>query len=280
MFQISVIIPTYNRKKLLSRSLNSVLSQTRVAHEIIVVDDASNDGTASMLRTQFPDVITLQHKKNLGVSAARNKGIKKASGNWLAFLDSDDEWLPHKLEAQSAALMQASKKGYNYKLVHSNEIWFKNGRHINPMKKHQKKGGMIFQACLPLCALSPSTVMLHKSLIDSVGYFDEKLPACEDYDLWLRICLRHPVLLVEKALIHRYGGHDDQLSKKYWGMDRFRIQSLHRLLSEQKLEKIDREAAIKMLIKKIKVYIKGAEKRHKTDEVHFYNTLLTQYRDA
>ncbi|NOY71215.1 MAG: glycosyltransferase family 2 protein [Gammaproteobacteria bacterium] len=277
---MSVIIPTYNRKTLLLRALNSVFLQTRVAHEIIVVDDASSDGTASMLRTQFPDVITLQHKKNLGVSAARNKGIKKASGNWLAFLDSDDEWLPHKLEAQSAALIQASQKGYNYKLVHSNEIWFKNGRHLNPMKKHQKKGGMIFQACLPLCALSPSTVMLHKSLIDSVGYFDEKLPACEDYDLWLRICLHHPVLLVEQALIHRYGGHDDQLSKKYWGMDRFRIQSLHRLLSEQKLDKVDREVAIEMLIKKIKVYIKGAEKRHKTDEVHFYNTLLTQYRDA
>ena len=193
---VSVIIPTFNRKSMIDRAVRSVVSQTVSASEIIVVDDGSTDGTAAYLRRNYSDIEVVE-QENLGVSAARNRGVRESLGRWLAFLDSDDAWQPRKLERQLAALDQSD----GYRICHTDEIWIRNDRRVNPKLKHRKSGGWIFSNCLPLCVISPSSVLLDRSLLDEIGSFDEGLPACEDYDLWLRICSRHPVLFVDEPLV-------------------------------------------------------------------------------
>ena len=204
------------------------------------------------------------------MSAARNVGIQAAQGEWIAFLDSDDAWVPNKLSAQLNAL--ACSPGH--RLCHTEEILIRNGVRVNQMKKHQKSGGLIFERCLPLCCISPSSVLIHRELFDEVGRFDEGLPACEDYDLWLRICSREPVLFVEEALIEKYGGHEDQLSRKFWGMDRFRIRALEKLLRSDALNTSQRSATLEMLIRKLEILLNGAKKRKNEDVVSEYEPLL------
>ena len=256
MHSISVVIPSYNRRHTLARAINSVLAQTQPAHEVIVVDDGSGDGSASFVRSEYPQLCVIQ-QCNAGVSAARNAGIAAASGEWIALLDSDDEWLVEKLAKQSQALVEQP----HYRLVHCDEIWIRNDVRINPMQKHQKHGGNIFLQCLPLCCISPSAALIKRELFSQVGYFDTDLPACEDYDLWLRICAYEPVLYVDQVLLKKYGGHDDQLSRQYWGMDRFRVQSLQKLLQQSDLPKSYRHAAKATLLKKATILANGADKR-------------------
>ena len=259
---ISVIVPTYNRVHQLPRALDSILCQSCSPKEIIVVDDGSTDETSALMTSEYPEIVFIQ-QQNAGVSSARNVGIKRASGDWIAFLDSDDEWLPKKLEIQ----MKALYKNPEIKICHTNEIWIRNGKRVNPKKKHGKFGGWIFQKCLPLCCISPSSVIIHKSIFKEIGLFDYSLPVCEDYDLWLRITARNPVLYIEEPFLIKYGGHEDQLSKKYWGMDRFRIKSLEKIISSRVLSDLDENAAKKMLMEKIYIFIQGAQKRGKTKEV-------------
>lgn len=265
---VSVIIPTYNRRQVLLRAIDSVLSQTVVADEIIVVDDGSTDDTRKLLQLTYGERIKVLVQNNKGVSAARNTGIRNSSSAWIALLDSDDEWLPEKLQQQKYVLEHDS----NCVLCHTNEIWIRNGVRVNPMKKHKKTGGDIFEQCLPLCAISPSSALIKKELFDTVGMFDESLPACEDYDLWLRICASHPVNFLDKNLVMKYGGHKDQLSRKHWGMDRFRIKALHKLLSKTVLSQEQKQLTTDMLEKKILILLKGAVKHGNhalADECHW-----------
>lgn len=259
--RISVIIPTFNRAHLLPRSIDSLLSQTLSAHSVVIVDDGSTDGTENLVSEKYPEITYLK-QDNLGVSAARNAGIAATSDEWLAFLDSDDEWMPKKLQCQMEALSAEPEM----MLCHTDEIWIRNGKHVNPMKKHDKHGGWIFGKCLPLCCVSPSSVIIHRSVFDEVGLFDESLPACEDYDLWLRVTARYPVLYLNEKLIVKYGGHNDQLSQKYWGMDRYRIRALEKILGTNILNEKDRLAAEDMLAQKVRIYTEGARKRGKLDE--------------
>ena len=186
---VSVVVPTFNRCTLLERALTSVRQQTVSAEEVIVVDDGSRDGTREMVEARFPDVRLLS-QSNQGVSAARNTGIREATGNWIALLDSDDEWLPEKLERQLDALEAEPQ----YDLCHCDEIWMRSGVRVNQGLRHEKRGGYIYQHCLPLCAISPSAAVLRRTVFDQVGMFDDALPACEDYDYWLRFCSKRPVL--------------------------------------------------------------------------------------
>ncbi len=277
MASISVVIPTFNRVSSLERTLNSVLAQTLPADEIIIVDDGSTDNTVSILKSRYSEVelsmIRFIEQDNHGVSAARNAGIATARHEWIALLDSDDVWHEDKLQKQIQALENAPE----YLMSHSDEIWIRNGLRVNQMNKHKKTGGYIFQQCLPMCVISPSAVIIHRLIFDEISLFDETLPACEDYDLWLRICSRYPVLYIDEALITKHGGHDDQLSHKYWGMDRFRIQALNKIISEAKLNDSDRDAAIKMMQHKINIYLVGAEKHGNTEHVDDFKELLTKY---
>lgn len=271
-FNISVIIPTHNRAHTLPRALDSVLTQTHSADEIIVVDDGSDDDSAALLQQHYPQVKLIQ-QTNQGVSAARNRGIEQAQSQWIALLDSDDAWLPHKLERQLAALAAAPE----YRLVHSDEIWIRDGVRVNAMNKHRKQGGWIFQHCLPLCAISPSAAMIHRSVFDDIGLFDEELPACEDYDLWLRLTAREAVLYIDEPLITKYGGHADQLSARFWGMDRFRIRALEKILNSDALNNDDFEAARQILVKKASIYLNGARKRSRHEIIPEYEALLQRW---
>lgn len=234
-------------------------AQTRPAEEIIVVDDGSTDGTPEWLAETHPDVRVIA-QKNLGASSARNAGVRASEGSFIAFLDSDDEWLPEKL-ARQVELIESDNGSREVTLCHTDEIWIRNGRRVNPMKKHRKHGGFIFERALPLCIISPSSVLIRRELFDDVGYFDESLPACEDYDLWLRVTARFAVDYIDEKLIIKYGGHEDQLSRRYPAMDRFRIRALEKILRTTVLDEMERRAAEEMLSRKRAIYARGALKR-------------------
>ena len=269
-YKISVVIPTLNRINTLQRALDSVINQTYKPAEIIVVDNGSSDGTLKFLRDQYPKVTILTENK-IGVSSARNKGIKKSINQWIALLDSDDAWHPRKLEIQTSMLDSALKE---YNLIHTDEVWFRNNKHINQMKKHKKQGGYIFERCLSLCCISPSSVLFKKNILDKVGLFDESLPVCEDYDMWLKICSSEEVLFAQDKLTYKYGGHKDQLSKSYWGMDRFRIKSIENIIKNFDLTYKQKKQAKKELIKKLKIIINGAFKRNNLSIVNEFSTKL------
>ena len=260
---ISVVIPTYNRRQTIGRSIDSVLNQTLFPSEIIVVDDGSTDGTSDYIQSNFPSIRLLQ-QPNKGVSAARNKGIRCADANWISLLDSDDEWFSQKLEKQVLALSQNP----DVKFCHTEEIWIRNGVRVNQMKKHQKYGGHIFYKCLDMCRISPSSVLFHQSILDDVGYFDKDLKVCEDYDLWLRITAKFPVLYIDESLIKKYGGHEDQLSRVKDGIESHRIKVLEKLIMK-KFTSVQRNAMLKTLIEKLTIFSIGAQKRGK---IKAYNT--------
>jgi len=258
---VSVVIPTCNRAGTLARALDSVVSQTRAPLEIIVIDDGSSDSTRELVRN-YPG-IGYYYQANRGVSAARNAGIARARGNWLAFLDSDDEWLPGKLAAQCRAI----ERHPGYRICHTDEIWIRHNRRVNPMRKHAKSGGWIYEKCLPMCVISPSSALVHESVFQQVGKFDESLPACEDYDLWLRICSAWPVLFLDEFLLKKYGGHPDQLSRKHWGMDRFRVRALEKMLRMGTLVPAQRSATREVLLHKLRILHSGARSRNNRELV-------------
>ena len=262
--QVSVIIPTYNRCTVLGRAMDSVLSQTFTDYELIVVDDGSNDGTPELL-DRYSDHVTVIRQENRGVSAARNTGVLASKGEFVALLDSDDTWLPKKLERQ-VAFFDANPEAL---ICQTEEIWVRNGKRVNPKKKHLKLSGMIFEKTLPLCLISPSAVMIRKSLLDEVGLFDESLPACEDYDLWLRITWKYPVHLIDTALIVKHGGHADQLSGMP-GLDKYRIQALVKILKMGCLSVTQRTAALTTLKEKCRIYAEGCFKHGKMKEAIHY----------
>ncbi len=263
---VSIIIPTFNRADKVVRAVSSVLSQTFEDIEIIVVDDASTDGTKAALAKYGNKIIYIQHSFNTGVSAARNTGIRKSTSKQVSFLDSDDYWLPEKLEVQ----VEFFNRHPEAVACQTEEIWIRKGRRVNPRKKHLKLTGDIFLPSLKLCLVSPSSVMLKRSLFEEVGTFDEALPACEDYDLWLRIACRYPVYLIKEPLVVKEGGHPDQLSARHRGMDRFRIEALVKLVKSGKLNKGQLEATLNELSLKCLVYGNGCLKRGKLDEGTYY----------
>ncbi|MDY6880299.1 MAG: glycosyltransferase family A protein [Thermodesulfobacteriota bacterium] len=263
---VSVIIPTFNRAQKVVRAISSVLFQTFSDYDIIVVDDGSQDNTeASVARFHGP-ISYIARSTNRGVSAARNRGVLRSTGPLVAFLDSDDYWLPEKLAIQTAFM--ESNPGTD--ICQTEEIWLRKGRRVNPKKRHLKPSGDIFEPSLKLCLVSPSAVMMRRSLLDKVGLFDEQLPACEDYDLWLRICCNHRVELIKKALVVKEGGHPDQLSSRYFGMDRFRIRALEKLIKSGPLSNAQLKAAFEELSYKCEIYGKGCLKRGKNSEGAYY----------
>jgi glycosyltransferase involved in cell wall biosynthesis len=268
---VSVIIPTYNRAWIVRDAIDSVLGQTYADFELIVVDDGSTDRTPQILDA-YGDRLRVIRQANQGVSAARNRGIGDSSGPLIALLDSDDIWLPEKLAVQVDFF-----KRYPAALIcQTEEIWIRNGLRVNPGKRHRKPSGMIFERSLELCLVSPSAVMARRELLGEVGLFDENLPACEDYDLWLRVGCRFPVHLIDKPLTIKRGGHEDQLSRQS-SLDRYRIRSLVKLIEAGRLTLIQRNSAVIALRKKCTVFANGCLKRGRMEEALHYTTLSRKY---
>ncbi len=269
---VSVILPTYNRDWILKESINSIFDQTFRNYELIIVNDGSDDETRSVLKA-YGSRIRVLEQANRGVSAARNEGIRAAQGDLLAFLDSDDLWHPQKLSRQVAFFDRRPEAS----ICQTEEVWIRRGVRVNPRRRHRKPSGDIFKASLALCLVSPSAVMLRRDLFDTVGLFDEQLPACEDYDLWLRISARHPVHLIDAPLVIKRGGHPDQLSRQP-GLDRYRIQSLAKLLDSGLLSADQAHAAAAMLQEKCRIYAAGCRKRGKLEEAEHYETIDLEWK--
>ncbi len=272
MMRITVIIPSYNRCIELQRAIDSVRNQTLPPQEIIVVDDGSTDGTTEMLRDSAFSGLKVISQTNKGVSAARNAGIKEAQHEWIAFLDSDDWWLPRKLERQAQFHVQSP----DYLISQTDEIWLRNNRRINPKKYHQKQAGWIFHLCVERCMITPSAVMISDRIFNDVGIFDQTLPVCEDYDLWLRVSNKYPVGLVEEKLVIKTGGHETQLSSKHWGMDRFRVQALEKVIQES-MRAENRIGALRTLVKKSCILAEGSVKRNQPARASSYRSKMSKY---
>ncbi len=270
----SVIIPTYNRVVYLKKAVNSVLNQNFKDYELIVVDDGSEDSTAELIENYPAEKINYIRQENKGVSAARNMGIRNSRGEYVAFLDSDDWWLKDKLKETDRAI----RENPGYYIYHTRERWFRNGKIHNPKKIHRKPSGDIFKKCLKLCCVSISTAVVKKELFDKIGYFDETLPACEDYDFWLRAAVDYPVFLIDKILTEKEGGHSNQQSKKFYGMDRFRVKSITKILERENPASDKYREAFKELEKKCNIYISGCIKRGKTAEADRYKDIIKSYK--
>jgi glycosyltransferase involved in cell wall biosynthesis len=270
---ISVIIPTRNRAALVGEAVESVLAQTFSDRELLVVDDGSSDNTEEVL-DRFRGRLRYVRTPPRGVSAARNLGVRLCGGEWIGFLDSDDLWLPRKLERQMGVLGEKPQ----HPLCYTDEIWIRDGVRVNPRNRHRKYSGWIFERCLPLCIISPSSALIGRETLERVGGFDEDLPVCEDYDLWLRITLRFPVRYLEEKLIVKRGGHADQLSRSVWGMDRFRVRALTRILEEKSLAPTQREAVREQIRAKCGVLAAGARKRGRSQEFSMYERIAATGR--
>ena len=280
MSLISVIIPTFNREKMVLRALNSVLAQDFRDFDIWVIDDGSTDNTGLQVRrraSEIPDIeIHYIHTPNRGVSAARNHGISLSGSEWIALLDSDDEWVPGKLGKQIACL----RDNPDLSLFHTGELWIRNRIRVNQPKQFRKFHGDVFEKCLPLCMIGPSTVLFSRRLFDEVGGFDEDFPVCEDYDFWLRACSRYEAGLVAEPLTVKYGGHDDQLSGAYVAMDYWRIKSMCRILKIRRLSPAGKAAVIHELEYKGRILLKGYLKHGREDKYHeVLNLIRTVHRD-
>ena len=270
---VSVIIPAFNRAWCLETALRSVWGQTFRNFEVIVVDDGSTDSTPILMH-QFPQVRVHRWEDNRGVSAARNRGIQMARGQWICFLDSDDQWVENKLQVQ-VDWMQVHPECL---ACYTDEIWIRNGVRVNPKNKHRKYSGDIFRQCLPLCIISPSSIMIRASVLEAIGGFDTDLAACEDYDLWLRLASRYPVDFIPEKLIIKTGGHADQLSQKYRGMDRFRVYALEKILKQDHLSPQQSVWVLEALVEKCSILHTGYSNRGKHEEAYIYEQAAEQYR--
>lgn len=270
---ISVIIPTYNRQFFLKTAIQSVLNQTFEKFELLIIDDGSKDTTCEIVKSFKDKRIKYIYQKNQGPSSARNSGIKLAHTNFISFLDSDDTWKKEKLEIQYEAMLENPQ----YLLSHTEEIWYKNGKILNPKKIHQKQHGTVFEQSLRLCAISMSTVMVRKELFDTIGLFDENLLVCEDYDMWLRVTTKFPVLLIKKVLTVKQGGHKDQASRKFFGMDKFRIYAIEKLINSPGIDLKDKNIAVEELKRKCLIYGNGCLKHNKKEEGEYYLALAKKY---
>ncbi|WP_321403074.1 glycosyltransferase family A protein [Maridesulfovibrio sp.] len=259
--KVSVIIPTYNRAAQICRAVDSVLAQTFNDFECMVVDDGSTDDTAERLADYADPRLRVFRQENMGVSAARNNGIARSGGDLIALLDSDDEWLADKLEKQIPFM----EKG-GFEISQTDEIWIRKGKRVNQCKKHEKPEGYFFDRSLAMCMVSPSCVIFSRKFWDELGPFDEKMPACEDYDLWLRAGLKYPVGLLRERLTVKHGGRPDQLSNSVECLDLYRIYAIVKLIHSGDISGKEKSLALDELQRKAGFYIGGCRKRGRDEQ--------------
>lgn len=273
--KVSVIIPTYNRADRVCRAVESVLAQNFTDFECLVVDDGSTDDTAERLAEFDDSRLKILRQENKGVSAARNFGIAAAIGDFIAMLDSDDEWVPEKLLKQIPFMEEAG-----FEISQTDEIWIRKGKRVNQCKKHEKPEGMFFDRSLEMCMVSPSCVIFSRKFWDEIGPFDEDMPACEDYDLWIRAGLKYPVGLLRERLTIKHGGRPDQLSNSVGCLDLYRIYAIVKLLQAGILSAEERKMALEELQRKAGFYIGGCRKRGRDEQAVRIERLVKDIMDG
>ncbi|MFQ5952455.1 MAG: glycosyltransferase [Candidatus Omnitrophota bacterium] len=269
----SVIIPTFDRKAFLEKAVNSVLEQSFKDIKLIIIDDGSTDGTGQLISKYEDERITYAYQDNQGVANARNKGLALSTGKFIAFLDSDDYWVPEKLSTAAEYI----KRFPDIQIFHTEEVWYKKGKLLPQKERHKKPTGFVYKNALPLCCISISTAVINRGVFDAVGTFDEELEACEDYDFWLRATQQYEVKLIPEYLTIKDGGRPDQLSSSVWALDRFRIRALEKMLLSGQLKREEHEKTLKELKKKCAIFSVGAEKKGKTEKAEFYRNLPGKY---
>jgi hypothetical protein len=199
-----------------------------------------------------------------------------ASHALIAFLDSDDCFLPGKLGLQ----VQRMHDQPDYLISHTAEKWLRRGVHLNQKKRHRKVGGDIFARSLELCVVGMSTVIARRELFDKVGLFDEDLPCCEDYDLWLRAGAKFPFLFVDEPLTVKHGGRPDQVSVRFGtGMDRFRIRAIRKSLDAGIFTPTQQRLVVGELVRKCRIYGNGCIKHGRVEEGACFLDLAEHYGD-
>lgn len=272
---VDVIIPTFNRAQYLNRAVQSVWNQSYKEFKLHIVDDGSTDETAELLAKYAVHPQIIIHKQaNGGVSSARNCAVMNSNSPWISFLDSDDEWLPHKLEKQIDFL----KHHAECRFLHAEEIWIRNGVRVNPKVKHNKGPVDLFKRSLEFCLISPSTVIMKRDLFLEHGQFDESFTVCEDYDLWLKILAREEIGFLPDYVANKYGGHDDQLSTKFVAMDYWRLKSLIKLLNAN-IEQSKKDLILEEIKKKAPILLKGYLKHQNLERHQEVSAWVAQLAD-
>ncbi len=224
MKTVSVIIPVYNRTFSIRDALESVFIQSIKPSEIIVIDDGSSFDMALYLKNYMQHIHLIKLNENKGVSFARNTGIKAASGDYIAFLDSDDLFLPKKLEYQINYMVENGLY-----ISHTDEFWYRKDRWVNQGKNNNRYGGYIFDKIIDKCRISPSSLIVHKSVFDEAGYFDEDLRVCEDYEIALRFALKYKIGYLEKKLIIKRAVEENSLSANIEHIEYIRYKILEKM---------------------------------------------------
>lgn len=266
---VSAIIPSFNRAELTLRAIHSVLNQSYQNIELIVVNDGSHEDYLTVQQILEEKKGIYLETENQGVSAARNLGIELSKGEYIALLDSDDEWLADKIYKQVEVISENPK----YPIVQALERWNRNGKIITVPKHLSPAHGESFKKAVDHCCIGPSSALIRRELFNEIGLFDPCLRICEDYELWIRILDKYPVFCIQEELSIKYGGHTDQLSRSEVGIDRFRVYALIKyLMNANDLEKI---SIVKQgIMKRLKILISGAEKRGLIDRVQEYKGLF------
>lgn len=271
MPSVSIVIPVFDRIQPLERALESLQKQTFQDFDVVVVDDHSTEDILSVTKKY-----KVRYLKTIGkgVSAARNTGIQSSDSELVAFLDSDDEWLPTKLELQVKYL----SLNQDCTIVHSNELWIRSGQPVNQGLKHQKMGGRIFSQCTELCLIAPSSVLVRRSFFKKVGLFDESFPVCEDFDLWLRITATEDIGFITEPLVIKHGGHKDQLSMQFHSMDLWRVRALNKHIENSNLTANEKLALRKTMKTKCEILLKGFKKHQNFENMAEIECYLDKLR--
>ena len=268
-----MVVPVFLRAAELDRALCSVYRQTRLPDEVIVVDDGSPEGFYDDIKKRFPEIIWVRSNINQGVASARNLGIQKSSCEWIALLDSDDQWQKEKLLTQEKDL----GKNRHFLALHTEEKWIRNGNEVIPPSYLNKSNSRLWERSLDHCLICPSSVILHRSVFEEVGWFDQSLKVCEDYDFWLRLLLHFPIFLSKEKLVIKHGGHADQLSTSVWGLDRFRLEALEKLLNYPLVSPDQEVLILERLFNKCRILSMGAKKRNNFERAEKYHKLYLQH---
>jgi glycosyltransferase involved in cell wall biosynthesis len=293
MVGASVVVPTCNKREQVAQALQSALAQTYRNFEIAIVDDGSTDGTPAHVFRTFgaePKAIDIvshlnpaalrpffhhfvhdgvtfkyHYHTNRGLAAARNRGIRHARGSYVAFLEAEDRWDPTHLETQ-LAFLEANQGARISRVGEHPGRTCPRGRRPG---RAERASGWLFASALENCPASISCAVIHRSCFTECGAFDENLPACEDYDLWLRLSARFPIYYVDgPEVVHR--SPRAEISPHAWTWDRFRVYALEKSFQSGHLDPEQRFLVSQEIVRRCERLVDGFRRQKSEERANFY----------